>query len=165
MSCILAKRFLLNLKIHQYYMTCVFAQKIKTLYNTLVEKISNLKLQEKQKKLTILSGWMVSNCIIWWRTNKNRVHRENCVNHTILPMWLVFYFVRNHIMQFETIPFCLGNCLGSCMSRNQFWFLLILRKKSVQNYLARKLELLNPQNRYLSHQGGIFLGYFFQAPN
>ena len=52
-------------------------------------------------------------------------------------------------LQFETIPFCLGNCLESWMSREQFGFLLILRQKQ-SYYPTQKLELLRPQNNWES---------------
>ena len=42
------------------------------------------------------------------------------------------------------------------MSQKQFWFLIILRKKSVKNLPPRKLELLSPQNRYIGHQGSLW---------
>ena len=46
--------------------------------------------------------WMVSNCIIWWQTNKKtRPHRENLVIHTVLPMRSKTNSVGHHIMQFE----------------------------------------------------------------
>ena len=42
------------------------------------------------------------------------------------------------------------------MSKNQYWFLLILCQTSVRNYPAQKLELLIPQNRWIGDQGGIW---------
>ena len=54
---------------------------------------------------------MVSNCIIWWWAKKKRPHRENWVNHTILPMCPdffcppLYYVVWNH-------PFLFGKLYG-----------------------------------------------------
>ena len=41
------------------------------------------------------------------------------------------------------------------MSRDQFWFLLIVRQKSIECYRSQKLKLLSLQNRYIGQQGGI----------
>ena len=62
--------------------------------------------------------------------------RNICVNHKIFPIWLEHKNLRHHIMQFETIPFCLRNCLGCCSSS----------AKMQSYYPTRKLQLLNPQN-------------------
>mgnify|MGYP007038730448 CR=1 FL=1 len=40
------------------------------------------------------------------------------------------------------------------MSRDQFWSLLILRRKSAENYPSRKLEYLSHQPCYIASQGG-----------
>ena len=37
-------------------------------------------------------------------------HRKTRVNRMILPMQTDFFFVRHHIMQFETIPFICVFC-------------------------------------------------------
>jgi hypothetical protein len=57
------------------------------------------------------------------------------------------YFTKSAIALRDTFLLSQGNLR---MSRNQFWFLLILRRKSAENYPLRKPKYLSPQTCYIS---------------
>ena len=77
--------------------------------------------------------------------------RQNC--HTTISIWPPTILGAKISASFTGFRICKHTC--TFLGRNQFWFLLILRQKSAENYPPPKHEYRSPQTYFIE----IYLPY------
>ena len=105
---------------------------------------------EAHNRMCVGIGWNIS-----LQTVIRVVHLSKCGRHSSEYHYNIVQkdFTKSAIALCHTFLLSQGNLR---MSRNQFWFLLILRQKSAKNYPLRKPKFLSPQSCYIASQGGIW---------